>query len=339
MVTTTAPQQQRAQFRYEGSTGSSHHNGHHPNGATGGETERLARALGIFSLGLGLAQMLAPQEVAQLAGIHDASDNVMRLVGLREIVSGVGLLTQENPTAWLWLRVGGDVMDLALLNSVSSSPYVDRERLSAATAAVAGIAAADAFAGTRLISGQGKFPANTVQAGATPVGDGQIKAAVTVNAPIAEVYTFWEGLGNLPRFMAGVATVEALGAGKLHWKMEGPAGLTVEFDSEITEAVPNERIAWRTIEGTGVEASGAIRFRTAPGGRGTQVIYDARFTPPGGPLGEKIAGLFGPALSMKMQGDLLRSKQLLELGEIVQSDDSVKPGPNPAQPVPAELAA
>ena len=333
MVTPAVARRDGARFGYEGHARSG--NGYR-SGANGSDqtTDQLARAVGLFSLGLGLAQVLAPQKVAELIGVEHDSGNAMRLIGLREIASGVGMLTQENPTGWAWLRVGGDVMDLALLNSAASSPHADHERVTKAKAAVLGVAALDTLLGTRLMTGQGKFPADSAH-----MGEAQVKAAVTVRKPLAEVYSFWEGFGNLPRFMSGVASVTDLGGGRLHWSMPGPAGLTVEFDSEISEATPNERIAWRTVEGAGIAASGEVLFRPAPVDRGTEVVYHARFNPPGGPLGEKIAGLFGPGLSMKMQADLNRSKQLLELGEIVQSDDSAVPGPNPAQPSAAAPAA
>ena len=93
-----------------------------------------------------------------------------------------------------------------------------------------------------------------------------------------------------------------------------------------------QRIAWQTAEGTALNASGEVRFRTAPGDRGTEVVFDATFSPPGGELGKKIAGIFAEALGTKIGSDLRRFKQLVELGEIVHSDDSVIPGPNPAQP-------
>jgi hypothetical protein len=82
-----------------------------------GNVESLARALGWFSLGLGLAQLAAPARVAQLIGRPGDEDDqkVMRLVGAREIASGFGILAQTKPTPWLWSRVGGDAMDLALL--------------------------------------------------------------------------------------------------------------------------------------------------------------------------------------------------------------------------------
>jgi len=117
-----------------------------------------------------------------------------------------------------------------------------------------------------------------------------------------------------------------------------PAGITLTWDVEITEATPNQRIAWQTTQGTTLNASGEVRFRSAPGGRGTEVVFDATFTPPGGELGKKIAGVFAEALGTKIGSDLRRCKQLVELGEIVHSDDSVIPGPNPAQP-PATVPA
>src|SRR5215207_11619783 len=68
-----------------------------------GEMERLARALGWFSLGLGFAQIAAPGKVAQLVGVDDNDETiaVMRVLGAREIASGLGILTQLKPALWL----------------------------------------------------------------------------------------------------------------------------------------------------------------------------------------------------------------------------------------------
>jgi len=293
--------------------------------------ERLARALGWLSLGLGFAQIAAPGKVAQLVGV-DADDEtiaVMRVLGVREIASGFGILTQPKPAPWLWARVGGDAMDLALLRRALSSPRADHNRVAAATAAVAGIAAVDALCGTRLTA-----EANTLdQTEAMPQsGEVHAKAAITVNAPIAEVYAFWEGFRNLPRFMGDFASVDVSSDRNSSWSLTAPAGITINWDVEIADATPNQRITWQTAAGTTLVASGEVRFRSAPGGRGTEVVFDARFNPPGGELGKKIAGVFAEALGAKIGSDLRRFKQLVELGEIVHSDDSVIPGPNPAQP-------
>jgi uncharacterized membrane protein len=293
-----------------------------------GNVEPLARALGWFSLGLGLAQLAAPARVAQLIGRPGDEDDqkVMRLVGAREIASGFGILAQTKPTPWLWSRVGGDAMDLALLKSAMDSPRSDRNRVATATMAVLGITAADLLASTRMTA-EPTAPYEAMQA-----RDVHATAAVTVQAPLNEVFGYWDGFQSLPRFMSDAATVQITGDRRSHWTLSAPAGMSLEWDAEITDSRPNEQISWRTAEGANVSVEGVVRFRTAPGNRGTQVIFDAYFTPPGGELGKKIAGIFAEALGTKIGNDLRRFKQLVELGEIVHSDDSIIPGPNPAQP-------
>ena len=64
-----------------------------------GDGERLAKALGVFSVGLGLAQVLAPHGVARAIGLEDDEDEnrrTMRALGVREIATGVGLLTRSR---------------------------------------------------------------------------------------------------------------------------------------------------------------------------------------------------------------------------------------------------
>ena len=299
-----------------------------------GDTERLARALGWFSLGLGLAQIAAPRRVANLIGLpgDEGDQKVMRLVGAREIASGFGILAQTKPTPWLWSRVGGDAMDLALLKSAMDSPRSDRNRVATATMAVLGVTAADLLCSTRMTA-EPNAPYEALQA-----RDVHATAAVTVQAPISEVFGYWDGFQSLPRFMNDAASVQITGDRQSHWRLTAPAGLTLEWDAQITDSRPNEQITWRTAEGSNVNAEGVVRFRTAPGNRGTQVIFDARFSPPGGELGKKLAQPLAEALGTKIGNDLRRFKQLVELGEIVHSDDSIIPGPNPAQP-PATVPA
>jgi uncharacterized membrane protein len=293
-----------------------------------GNVESLARALGWFSLGLGLAQIAAPARVAQLIGRPGDEDDqkVMRLLGAREIASGFGILAQTKPTPWLWSRVGGDAMDLALLKSAMDSPRSDRNRVATATMAVLGITAADLLASTRMAA-EPNAPYEAMQA-----RDVHATAAITVQAPISEVFGYWDGFQSLPRFMSDAASVQITGDQRSHWTLSAPAGMSLEWDAEITDSRPNEQISWRTAEGASVSVEGTVRFRNAPGDRGTQVIFDAHFNPPGGELGKKIAGIFAEALGTKIGNDLRRFKQLVELGEIVHSDDSIIPGPNPAQP-------
>jgi hypothetical protein len=100
------------------------------------------RTLGWFSIGLGLAELLAPRGLSRLIGVRDHRP-LVRILGLREITSGVGILTRPRPSGWLWSRVAGDAMDLALLGAAFRSYRGRALRLAAATAAVAGVTLLD----------------------------------------------------------------------------------------------------------------------------------------------------------------------------------------------------
>jgi hypothetical protein len=125
-------------------------------------TETLSRALGWFSVGLGLAQLVAPTQVARLAGAEPTADTVrlMRALGARELLSGVGILSGRHDDAWIRARVAGDVMDLALLGRVLSSNSSNRTKTVAATLAVAGVTALDVLAARRSSKSDGSNSQN-----------------------------------------------------------------------------------------------------------------------------------------------------------------------------------
>src|SRR3954469_22817411 len=104
--------------------------------------EKLAAGLGWFSIGLGLAELVAPRKVGEVAGMrgHDYS---LRAAGMRELLSGVGILSQPRAAGWLWSRVAGDVMDLGMLTAaVKNAPdEQQRRRALGAITAVAGVTA------------------------------------------------------------------------------------------------------------------------------------------------------------------------------------------------------
>src|SRR4051812_25695810 len=99
--------------------------------------QTLARNLAVFSLGLGLAELFAPRKLAQLIGISEEHTRTLQALGLREIGSGLGIM-QGRPAYFLWSRVAGDAMDLALLGAALNSDRSNRRRVSLAIAAVAG---------------------------------------------------------------------------------------------------------------------------------------------------------------------------------------------------------
>jgi hypothetical protein len=119
--------------------------------------EQTATALGWFSIGLGVAEVVAPRGLSKLIGIKENHDTLVRLLGLREIASGIGILTQRRTAAaWLWARVAGDAIDLACLGAAFASRDADPGKIAAAVAAVAGVAVADVLCAQQLSSSNGK---------------------------------------------------------------------------------------------------------------------------------------------------------------------------------------
>src|SRR3954452_16294664 len=110
------------------------------NQSTLSSTERLARALGWFSIALGTGELTAPSRMARLIGAPDtdATCNPLRAFGAREIASGLAILAQPDQARWLWSRAGGDALALAWLGRPMTDDGADTHRLGAAASAVAG---------------------------------------------------------------------------------------------------------------------------------------------------------------------------------------------------------
>jgi uncharacterized membrane protein len=301
-------------------------------GTSQSRKDGLANALGWFSIGLGLAQVAAPRSVARLIGLDDdeKSISLMRTIGLRELASGVGILTQPQPAGWMWSRVAGDVMDLALLGRAMQSEGTERNRTLAATAAVLGVAALDVLSGQRLTESS---RSNGQTSGQEEKGHGiRVRKSITVAQPVDEVYRFWRDFQNLPRFMRHLESVTVLDDRRSQWRAHAPAGMSVEWEAEMTEDQPNELISWRSLPGSSVENEGTVRFRPAPGGRGTELSVDLRYDPPGGKLTANLAKLFHEEPGQQVNDDLRTFKQVMETGEVVISDATIRRGPHPARP-------
>jgi uncharacterized membrane protein len=164
---------------------------------------------------------------------------------------------------------------------------------------------------------------------------------ITINRSANEIYAFWRDFENLPRFMSHLESVQETEGQRSHWKAKAPAGMTVEWDAEIIDDTPGERISWRSLEGADVPNAGSVRFKPATGGRGTVVTVEIEYQPPGGALGAAIAKLFGEEPQQQVSDDLRIFKQVMETGEVVRSDATIH-GPHLAQrpaqpPKPKEL--
>ena len=268
----------------------------------------VAQGLGWFSVVLGAAQLAAPRRVARLIGVKDDGQHsaAMRAVGVREVATGVGILARPRPARWLWGRVIGDAIDLALLARADTK---ERGRTAAAMAAVAGVTVPDVLESARLAQ------ANDVSS------EVSVTKTITVRKAPREVYDFWREFENFPRFMAHLESVSAMRQ-RSHWVVKAPGGRTVEWDAEVVDDQPWSLISWRSLPEADVANWGTVRFVIAPADQGTEVHVELGYRPPAGKLGGTIAKLFGEEPATQLADDLRRFKQVIETGEVVVSEGS-----------------
>ncbi len=132
-----------------------------------------------------------------------------------------------------------------------------------------------------------------------------IEDSITVDVPMRRAYNQWTQFEEFPVFMEGVKEVRQLDDKRLHWKAE-IAGKTKEWDAEIFEQVPDQRIAWRSTGGA--KNSGTIRF-TALGAEQTKLSLHLEYDPEG--AAENVGAALG-MVSARVAGDLKRFKNFIE---------------------------
>lgn len=151
---------------------------------------------------------------------------------------------------------------------------------------------------------------------AVPAEQGvKIEESTTILRSPEELYAQWRNFTKLPQLMPHLISVTDAGNNRWHWIARGPAG-NVEWDAEIITDHPNEIIAWRSLPGSTVDNSGSVRFRAAPGNRGTEVQVALNYLPPGGKIGASIAWLTGMDPHTEIREDLRNFKRLMETGSV-----------------------
>lgn len=114
-----------------------------------------ARALGWASIGIGLAELVAPKQIQDLLGIEDRPTHrgILRVLGIRELMHGISILSEDQPdtgmAAGVWSRVAGDALDTALLGMAATKTKRPGS-FAAVSAAIMGIGAADLYYAQRL---------------------------------------------------------------------------------------------------------------------------------------------------------------------------------------------
>lgn len=270
--------------------------------------EQIAKGLGWFSVGLGVAELVAPRLMSRVIGAREDHPTLMRIFGLRELAAGAVIFSGMR-AAGCWSRVAGDAIDLACLGKTLATRGSDKGRAVFATSNVAAVTAVDAITAWNLTkSRSGAF-------------DVRLERAVTINRSPEECYAYWHNFENLPQFLQHVQSVTQIGENRQHWVAQGPAGPAVEWDAEVTADRPNECISWRSLEGADVDHSGSAHFERAPGNRGTIVRVTMYYSPKGmASSGAAVAQLLGKVPEMEIYKDLRRLKQVLETGEVVRTE-------------------
>src|SRR5437870_147561 len=97
----------------------------------------------------------------------------------------------------------------------------------------------------------------------------RVDKAITIERPVAYVYSFWRHFQNLPNFMRHLKSVSVQDELHSHWMVKTVAGKVLEWDAEIIEQRENEMISWRSTPGADVDNAGSVWFTNLPGGSGT----------------------------------------------------------------------
>ena len=132
-----------------------------------------------------------------------------------------------------------------------------------------------------------------------------IEKTIDVDAPISAVYNQWTQFEDFPQFMSGVESITQIDDAHLHWKVS-IAGVEREFDAEITEQHPDERVAWKSTDGP-IHAGAVSFYRLSDDS--TRVTLQIDWQPEG--LVEKVGSVL-QADDLQVANDLANFKKLIE---------------------------
>ncbi|MEU2065003.1 SRPBCC family protein [Streptomyces sp. NPDC013455] len=134
----------------------------------------------------------------------------------------------------------------------------------------------------------------------------QVEESIEVNVPVSAAYNQWTQFEDFPRFMDGVERIEQRSDTLTHWVTK-IGGVTREFDAKITEQIPDERVAWTSVDGEAKQA-GVVTFHYIDETT-TKVMLQLDYEPEG--LAETVGDKLG-FVKRQATGDLKRFKEFIE---------------------------
>ncbi|MCU1637310.1 MAG: cyclase [Cryobacterium sp.] len=132
-----------------------------------------------------------------------------------------------------------------------------------------------------------------------------VNSDIDVDVPLTTAYNQWTQFESFPQFLSGVDSVTQIDDTHLHWKVS-IAGVRREFEAEITEQIPDERIAWTSIGGE--EHAGVVTFHRLEAAK-TRISLRLDWEPQG--VVEKVGALL-QVDDIQIGRDLHKFKELIE---------------------------
>lgn len=139
----------------------------------------------------------------------------------------------------------------------------------------------------------------------------QITKTILVKGDAEHIYDVWSDFENFPYFMKSIKSVSITGDKTSHWVVEGPGGMNIDWNAEMTRLEPHKRIAWNSKDRKGmVTISGQVTFNSMNDDT-TEVTVTMQVTPPGGKVGEAVS-TFLVHPEQKLAEDLRNFKNYVE---------------------------
>lgn len=238
-------------------------------------SRKLAQGIGWYSIALAVVELISPKTVNQTIGIKDdpLHHNLVRVRGVRELISGIGIVASRKPAGYLWSRVAGDVIDFALVGQALTHRRNNKQKLLIATAAFSAVALLDVVAA--LSQTHKKDTPNL-----------RLKRSIKVNGTPDELYELWRQPETLPKIMKHFAEFTHIDAQRSHWKIPAAVGPALEWEAVIVEEREGKYLRWESLPGTTLPTRGWVNFRSLGKGDKTEVCLCLDFEPPAGALGE-----------------------------------------------------
>jgi uncharacterized membrane protein len=135
-----------------------------------------------------------------------------------------------------------------------------------------------------------------------------LRMSVVVERPIREVFEFCRDFENFPRIVDALLEVQDFQDGRSHWAVRSPTGQSIEWDATVTKYVPNSVIAWESVKGSPVHASGLMRFAPLSDAE-TRVDISLSYRPMRTDLAEAIRSFVHPPNNTRLRSEVAQASR------------------------------